>query len=156
MQNKRAICLRTLNASIEFRQNFDTSVVWFKQTTFRAISSSVTTEIECIENSVFRKLAKMTVTLPNILITGELIGFRSEICHKLLTKSNRFIGTPGVGKSRICAEIAKKFSMKWQDVSKIAKDNGFVEEYDETLECPVLDEDKVNVHLKTIAFKKCS
>ena len=34
--------------------------------------------------------------------------------------------------------------MKWQDVSKIAKDNGFVEEYDETLECPVLDEDKVS------------
>lgn len=36
--------------------------------------------------------------------------------------------------------------MKWQDVSKIAKDNGFVEEYDENLECPVLDEDKVSVH----------
>lgn len=34
--------------------------------------------------------------------------------------------------------------MKWQEVSKIAKDNGFVEEYDENLECPVLDEDKVS------------
>lgn len=34
--------------------------------------------------------------------------------------------------------------MKWQDVSKIAKENGFVEEYDENLECPVLDEDKVS------------
>lgn len=34
--------------------------------------------------------------------------------------------------------------MKWQDVSKIAKDNGFVEEYDENLECPILDEDKVS------------
>lgn len=53
-------------------------------------------------------------------------------------------GTPGVGKSRICAEIAKKRSMKWQAVSKIAKDNKFVEEYDETLECPILDEDKVS------------
>lgn len=53
------------------------------------------------------------------------------------------LGTPGVGKSRICAEIAKRCSLKWQDVSKIAKDNGFIEEHDEQLECPVLDEDKV-------------
>lgn len=55
-----------------------------------------------------------------------------------------FVGTPGAGKSRICAEIAKQRSMKWQDVSKIAKENGFIEEYDETLECPILDEDKVS------------
>lgn len=55
-----------------------------------------------------------------------------------------FSGTPGVGKSRICAEIARQRSMKWQAVSKIAKDNGFVDEYDERLECPVLDEDKVS------------
>lgn len=34
--------------------------------------------------------------------------------------------------------------MKWQDVSKIAKENSFVEEYDENLECPILDEDKVS------------
>lgn len=54
-----------------------------------------------------------------------------------------FKGTPGVGKSRICAEIAREFSYKWQDISQIAKDNGFTDEYDETLECPVLDEDKV-------------
>lgn len=59
-----------------------------------------------------------------------------------------FEGTPGVGKSRICAEIAEKCSMKWQDVSKIAKENGFVEEYDENLECPVLDEDKVYLNCK--------
>lgn len=60
-----------------------------------------------------------------------------------------FQGTPGVGKSRICAEIAKQRSMKWLDVSKIAKENGFVEEYDEKLECPILDEDEVraNRHL---------
>lgn len=38
--------------------------------------------------------------------------------------------------------------MKWQDVSKIAKDKGYVEEYDENLECPVLDEDKVSVEMK--------
>lgn len=41
--------------------------------------------------------------------------------------------------------------MKWQDVSKIAKENGFVEEYDENLECPILDEDKVS---DTLHFEK--
>lgn len=52
-------------------------------------------------------------------------------------------GTPGVGKSRLCAELANKLDYKWQDVSTIAKENGFVDGYDETLECPELDEDKV-------------
>lgn len=91
----------------------------------------------------------MTVTLPNILVTGKYIYplrvFEIEL--KLHTNYYRckLAGTPGVGKSRICAEIAKKCSMKWQDVSKIAKDKGYVEEYDENLECPVLDEDKVSV-----------
>lgn len=59
------------------------------------------------------------------------------------------IGTPGVGKSRICAALAKKLKYKWQDVSNIAKENNFVDEYDETLECPVLDEDKVGLAAKT-------
>lgn len=53
-------------------------------------------------------------------------------------------GTPGVGKSKLCAEIAKKYKLKWQDVSKIATKNGFVEDYDEKLECPVLHEDDVS------------
>lgn len=48
-----------------------------------------------------------------------------------------------MGKSRICAEIAKQRSLKWHDVSQIAKDKGFVDDYDENLECPILDEDKV-------------
>lgn len=54
------------------------------------------------------------------------------------------VGTPGVGKSRICAEIAKRCSLKWQDVSKIAKENDLVESQDTELDCPVLDEDKVS------------
>lgn len=40
--------------------------------------------------------------------------------------------------------------MKWLDVSKIAKENGFVEEYDEKLECPVLDEDEVRANRNLI------
>lgn len=72
-----------------------------------------------------------------------LIHLLSEISANF-HKNKLFLGTPGVGKSRICAEIAKQRAFKWQDVSKIAKDNGFVEEFDEKLNCPILDEDKVS------------
>lgn len=44
--------------------------------------------------------------------------------------------------------------MKWQDVSKIAKENGFVEEYDERLECPILDEEKVSWSLIRLNWEK--
>lgn len=36
--------------------------------------------------------------------------------------------------------------MKWQDVSEIAKKNGFTDGHDDALDCPVLDEDKVSSH----------
>lgn len=71
----------------------------------------------------------------------------SIIIHSIGNK-----GTPGVGKTRICAEIAKLRSMKWQDVSKIAKENGFVEEFDEQLSCPVLDEDKVSAKMQLFSW----
>lgn len=48
-----------------------------------------------------------------------------------------------MGKSKICEHIAEKYKLTWQDVSKIATKNGFVEEHDDILECPVIDEDKV-------------
>jgi len=32
----------------------------------------------------------------------------------------------------------------WLDCSKIAKENDFVEEYDEEYDCPILDEEKVS------------
>ncbi|GFY61430.1 hypothetical protein TNIN_248351 [Trichonephila inaurata madagascariensis] len=59
--------------------------------------------------------------LPNILITG----------------------TPGTGKSTLSSEISELTSLEWLNVGQIAKDNNFYEEYDENLECHVLDEDKL-------------
>lgn len=53
-------------------------------------------------------------------------------------------GTPGTGKSKLCSTLSERLSMKWQDVSEIAKKNGFTDGHDETLDCPVLDEDKVS------------
>lgn len=59
-----------------------------------------------------------------------------------------FKGTPGVGKSYLCKALSEKLNFKWHDISSIAKEKGFIEEYDEEYNCPVLDEDKVNRKLK--------
>lgn len=54
-------------------------------------------------------------------------------------------GTPGTGKSTLCAELIKELgsAVQWVDVNKIAKDNQFYLKYDEKYECPELDEDKL-------------
>ncbi|XP_012277074.1 adenylate kinase isoenzyme 6 [Orussus abietinus] len=52
-------------------------------------------------------------------------------------------GTPGVGKSLLCQELAGKTGLIWLDVSKIAVENKCLEEFDEVYQCPVLDEDKL-------------
>ncbi|XP_050312377.1 adenylate kinase isoenzyme 6 [Anthonomus grandis grandis] len=52
-------------------------------------------------------------------------------------------GTPGVGKSTLCAQLAEKTGMRWLEISKIAKENNCLEEYDEEYKCPILDEDKL-------------
>ncbi|XP_077299312.1 adenylate kinase isoenzyme 6 [Arctopsyche grandis] len=52
-------------------------------------------------------------------------------------------GTPGVGKSTLCKKLAKKTGLVWQDISKIAKDQNCIQEYDEVYETSVLDEDKL-------------
>ncbi|KAL5275363.1 AK6 family protein [Megaselia abdita] len=73
----------------------------------------------------------MTKTnLPNILITG----------------------TPGAGKSKLCEKLSKTLDgdYKYLDVSKIAKQKDFVEEFDEELQCPILDEDKLLDYLEPI------
>lgn len=62
-------------------------------------------------------------------------------------------GTPGVGKSRLASKVAENFKFNWIDVSKIAKENNFITDYDEELECPCLDEDKVLDHLEPIMEK---
>ncbi|XP_066148357.1 adenylate kinase isoenzyme 6 [Euwallacea fornicatus] len=52
-------------------------------------------------------------------------------------------GTPGVGKSTLCKKLAETTGMQWLEISKIAKDNNCLEEFDEVYKCPVLDEDKL-------------
>uniref|UniRef100_T1GGZ5 Adenylate kinase isoenzyme 6 homolog n=1 Tax=Megaselia scalaris TaxID=36166 RepID=T1GGZ5_MEGSC len=72
-------------------------------------------------------------TLPNILITG----------------------TPGAGKSKLCEKLLERLEgdWEWQDVSKIAKENDCVTEYDEEFQCPVLDEDKLLDFMEPIMKK---
>lgn len=52
-------------------------------------------------------------------------------------------GTPGVGKSTLCEKLATIAGLRWIEISKVAKENNCLEEYDPVYQCPVLDEDKV-------------
>lgn len=48
-----------------------------------------------------------------------------------------------MGKSTLCEKLAALTGLRWIEVSKVAKENNCLEEYDEEYQCPVLDEDKV-------------
>ncbi|XP_050327104.1 adenylate kinase isoenzyme 6 homolog [Bactrocera neohumeralis] len=64
--------------------------------------------------------------------------------EKVDAKPNILItGTPGAGKSYLCERLSDQLKLKWLDCSKIAKENNFVEEYDDEYDCPILDEDKL-------------
>ncbi|XP_065215503.1 adenylate kinase isoenzyme 6 [Planococcus citri] len=52
-------------------------------------------------------------------------------------------GTPGVGKSSLCAEVVKQVNFEWIEISKVAKSRECISGYDEELNCPIIDEDKV-------------
>ncbi|KAH8321906.1 hypothetical protein KR067_009332, partial [Drosophila pandora] len=62
-------------------------------------------------------------------------------------------GTPGAGKSYLCERLSAQLKFDWLDCSKIAKDNNFIEEYDDEYDCPILDEDKLMDHLEPIMAK---
>ncbi|XP_056643605.1 adenylate kinase isoenzyme 6 [Diorhabda sublineata] len=70
-------------------------------------------------------------SVPNILITG----------------------TPGVGKSTLCAQLAEVTGLQWLEISKIAKDYNCLEEFDEVYQCPYLDEDKLLDGLEEVMCK---
>lgn len=57
------------------------------------------------------------------------------------------IGTPGTGKSTLSSELSQITGMEWINVGDLAKANNLYEEYDETLQCHVLDEDGVIIIL---------
>lgn len=62
-------------------------------------------------------------------------------------------GTPGVGKSTLCQKLSEITGLQWLEISKIAKDNNCLEEYDEVYQCPVLDEDKLLDGLEDVMCK---
>jgi adenylate kinase len=53
-------------------------------------------------------------------------------------------GTPGAGKTRLAKEIAETYGLKFLEISKIVTENHFTDGFDETLHCPILDEDKAS------------
>lgn len=67
-----------------------------------------------------------------------------------LLKKKFFEGTPGVGKTYLSKELAEKYAFNHQDISKIANDNDFIEDYEEELKCPIIDEEKLLDHLEPI------
>ena len=52
-------------------------------------------------------------------------------------------GTPGVGKTVHCEQLAQETGLRHLSVNKVAKDRGCFETYDQELETWVVDEDKV-------------
>jgi broad-specificity NMP kinase len=54
-------------------------------------------------------------------------------------------GTPGVGKTVHCEQLAQDIGLKHLSINQVAKDRGCFDEYDEELKTWVVDEDKVRV-----------
>jgi Ni2+-binding GTPase involved in maturation of urease and hydrogenase len=72
--------------------------------------------------------------------------FTQALLPYLLTHSITVLcsGTPGVGKSTLCEQLAERAGLEWLEVGQIAKDCECFEDFDEVYQCPVLDEDKVH------------
>lgn len=89
----------------------------------------------------------MTRSKPNILVTGELNLPHPAVepSKKLNFLSSKFTGTPGVGKSTLCNEVLKHVDLEVLDISKIAKTRNCLSGFDSEFNCPIIDEDKVNI-----------
>ena len=57
-------------------------------------------------------------------------------------------GTPGVGKSTLCSLVQEKYSqgggqIEVVNIGQLAKEKGFLGEFDDARECPEIDEDAI-------------
>ncbi|XP_041362385.1 adenylate kinase isoenzyme 6-like [Gigantopelta aegis] len=52
-------------------------------------------------------------------------------------------GTPGTGKSTLASELAQRTALNYVGVGNLAKEQELFEGWDETYQCPILDEDRV-------------
>lgn len=52
-------------------------------------------------------------------------------------------GTPGAGKTFFAKAVAEKFGLNFLEITRVVTENHFTDGFDETLDCPILDEDKV-------------
>ncbi|CRK87610.1 CLUMA_CG001406, isoform A [Clunio marinus] len=59
-------------------------------------------------------------------------------------------GTPGAGKTYFAKAIADKYDLNFIEVSRIVQEHHFTDGFDETLDCPILDEDKLLDFLEPI------
>ncbi|BES97745.1 unnamed protein product [Nesidiocoris tenuis] len=65
-------------------------------------------------------------------------------------------GTPCSGKSTVAKKVAEISGWEWINISDVAKRENLIESFDETLNCPVIDEDEVVDFLEPRMMKgKC-
>lgn len=65
-------------------------------------------------------------------------------------------GTPGVGKTVHCEQLAQDTGLRHLSVNQVAKDRGCFDTYDDELETWVVDEDKVRCpFLSWLHFPLC-
>lgn len=56
-------------------------------------------------------------------------------------------GTPGTGKTTLASELAQRTGLNYIDVSQLATEQELFDGYDDELQCPILDDDRVSLLL---------
>ena len=75
--------------------------------------------------------------------------FISRILHRLILMSRRLVpnilvtGTPGTGKSTTSSEVASRTGLEHVCIGDVARVGELYDGYDDDLQCPIIDEDRV-------------